>query len=297
MNLILRNISKRYKNVWAVKNFNAEFANGIYGLLGPNGSGKTTLMKIIVDILKPTSGEVLADGENIHTMDERYRDILGYLPQQFGLYKNFTARMFLMYISALKGLDKKMSESKVDEELELVNLSKEGRKKIGTFSGGMKQRLGIAQTLLNDPEIIVLDEPTAGLDPNERVRFRNLLSRISEDRIIILSTHIVSDIEYIANSVLLLKKGELIKSGTPDNLLNEVSGKVWSAVVSSNAVDEIKSKKRIISLARKNDGVEVRIISDEKPLPDAKIESPRFEDVYLYNFEDSGSDTYDTFKM
>ena len=290
MKLVLENISKQYKDKYAVKNLKVELTPGVYGLLGPNGSGKTTLMRIMTDILNPTGGRVILNGEDIKVMGDRYRDILGYLPQNFGIYKDFTAHRFLMYISALKGLDTRSAQRKVDELLELVNLKAVSKKKLGTFSGGMKQRIGIAQALLNDPKILILDEPTTGLDPKERIRFRNLISDMSKDKIIIFSTHIVSDIEYISKEVLLLKDGELIEKDSIDNILRNMENKVWSAVVEENMLNELNKNFKVGNIMRKEKGIEVRIISDEKPLPKAKVEVPRLEDLYMYYFEEEQTD-------
>ncbi|MBU3092639.1 ABC transporter ATP-binding protein [Clostridium sp. CF011] len=290
MKLVLENISKQYKDKYAVKNLKVKLTPGVYGLLGPNGSGKTTLMRIMTDILNPTGGRVILNGEDIKVMGDRYRDILGYLPQNFGIYKDFTAHRFLMYISALKGLDTRSAQRKVDELLELVNLKAVSKKKLGTFSGGMKQRIGIAQALLNDPKILILDEPTTGLDPKERIRFRNLISDMSKDKIIIFSTHIVSDIEYISKEVLLLKNGELIEKDSIDNILKNMENKVWSAIVEENMLNELNKDFKVGNIMRKEKGIEVRIISDEKPLPKAKVEVPRLEDLYMYYFEEEQTD-------
>ncbi|MBZ9606936.1 ATP-binding cassette domain-containing protein [Clostridium estertheticum] len=271
MKLVLENISKQYKNKYAVKNLKVELTPGVYGLLGPNGSGKTTLMRIMTDILNPTGGRVILNGEDIKVMGDRYRDILGYLPQNFGIYKDFTAHRFLMYISALKGLDTRSAPKRVDELLELVNLKAVSKKKLGTFSGGMKQRIGIAQALLNDPKILILDEPTTGLDPKERIRFRNLISDMSKE-------------------VLLLKDGELIEKDSIDNILKNMENKVWSAIVEENMLNELNKDFKVGNIMRKEKGIEVRIISDEKPLPKAKVEVPRLEDLYMYYFEEEQTD-------
>ncbi|KLU62375.1 putative ABC transporter ATP-binding protein YxlF [Peptococcaceae bacterium CEB3] len=286
MNLTIEKVAKRYKDKWAVKDFSTELESGVYGLLGPNGSGKTTLMRILVDILRPTSGRILLDGQDIHVLGDRYRDLLGYLPQDLGFYKNFNARRFLMYIAALKGIPKKEAVKKVDEVLERVNLKEESHRKIGTFSGGMRQRLGIAQAILNDPEIMILDEPTAGLDPRERIRFRNLISELSGRRIVFLSTHIVADIEYIATDTLLMKEGCLIKRGTPSDMTREIRGKVWQMEVPAEVLEEIKDQYKVGSTRRRESGmIEARIISDHKPLPEALSVEPGFEDMYLYYFD------------
>jgi ABC-type multidrug transport system ATPase subunit len=280
------NISKQFGDINAVSNFKAELTEGVYGLLGPNGSGKTTLLRMMADVLKPDEGNIFVDGKDKNVLDEKYREIIGYLPQECGFYRNFTAMRFLMYISALKGIEKDNAAEKSMELLELVNLKDDISRKIGGFSRGMKQRLGIAQALLNDPRILILDEPTSGLDPKERIRFRNLISQISKDRIVILSTHIVTDIEYIAKDVLLIKKGKLIKNETPETLLKGLEGKVFSAIVSSDMLDELQSNMLVSNIIRRETSVEVRIISDNQPFTNAIIERPRLEDVYLYYFQE-----------
>ena len=215
MELIIDRVSKQYKNKIAVDHISAKLQKGVYGLLGENGAGKTTLMRMLCGILKPTSGTITFDG--IDVSEEQYRAVLGYLPQDFGYYPEFTAMDFLLYFAALKGIPKVQAKRKANELLALVSLDDVGRKKIKTFSGGMKQRLGIAQALLNDPKLVILDEPTAGLDPKERVRFRNLIESLGKDSIVLLSTHIVSDIEHIADQVLMMKDGQLIFQGKYDN--------------------------------------------------------------------------------
>ncbi|MDF2674129.1 MAG: transporter ATP-binding protein [Clostridiales bacterium] len=290
MKLKIDGISKQYLYKQALKDFSLELTEGVYGLVGPNGSGKTTLLRIIADVLEPTEGKIMVDGQDKNKLDERYRELLGYLPQDCSFYKNFTAYKFLMYIAALKGLDKDFALKKSMELLKIVNLENESDKKIGTFSGGMRQRLGIAQSLLNDPKILILDEPTSGLDPKERIRFRNLISQISGDRIIILSTHIVSDIEYIAKEVILLKEGQLIRKDQPEILLKELKGKVWSACIPEDALMEMEKDYRIGNVVRRDGGVEVRIISDVKPVNNAVIQEPRLEDMYLYYFDEEVED-------
>jgi ABC-2 type transport system ATP-binding protein len=240
----------------------------------------------MTDILKPTRGRILVNGQDIGILGDKYRDMLGYLPQDFGVYKNFCAKRFLLYIASLKGLDKNAAEHKVEETLKLVNLWDERDKKLGKFSGGMKRRLGIAQALLNDPKVLILDEPTAGLDPKERIRFRNIISEISGNRVVVLSTHIVSDIEFIAKEVILIKQGVLLRKDEPERILKELEDKVWTAVIPEHLLSEFQDKFRIGNIVRKPDGIEIRLIAEEKPLFDARLESPRLEDVYLYYFDE-----------
>ncbi|MDG5789072.1 ABC transporter ATP-binding protein [Evansella sp. AB-P1] len=290
MKLTIENISKQYKDKIAVKGFSAELTEGVYALLGPNGAGKTTLMRMVADILKPTAGRILFNDKDISVMGDQYRDVLGYLPQEFGLYKSFTATRFLMYFASLKGLDKKEAKIRVQEVLQLVNLQGEEKRKLSTFSGGMKRRIGIAQALLNDPKVLIVDEPTAGLDPKERVRFRNLLSEIAADRIVVLSTHIVSDIEYIAKEVLLMKEGELIQHNTLESLLERINGRVWNVVVTKEELPTIQREYKIGNIQRNEKGIEIRIIHDTKPFPNALQVPASLEDVYLYFFHEEVRD-------
>ena len=285
MKLIIENLSKEFKRNMAVNNFQAELTEGVYGLLGPNGSGKTTLMRIMAGILKPSQGRVLVNGQDIEVMGDKYRDMLGYLPQDFGVYKNFSAHRFLAYIASLKDIKKEQTEQKVEEMLKLVNLWDERDKKLGKFSGGMKRRIGIAQALLNDPRILILDEPTSGLDPKERARLRNIISELSIDRIVLFSTHIVSDIEYIAKEIMLIKQGGLIKKDDPQIIMKEIEGKVWTATVPEHSLAELQRQFCVGNIMRRPDGVEVRVIADEKPILNAQQVAPRLEDIYLYYFE------------
>lgn len=287
MELTIDRLTKQYKNKIAVDRFEAKLNEGIYGLLGANGAGKTTLMRMICDIQKPTSGQIKYNGKNIQKLGEDYRDIIGYLPQDFGYYPDFTAYDFLMYISALKGLSKPKAESRVNELLQVVNLEKERKQKIKTFSGGMKQRLGIAQAMLNNPKILILDEPTTGLDPKERVKFRNLISSFSKDKIVILSTHIVSDIEFIADKIIVMKEGQKILSGTPEELIQKLQGKVWKCLAySRQEVDDLNSEHCIINIHQEKDFVELRIVSAEKPNLTAVNIEPNLEDLYLAYFQE-----------
>lgn len=231
MELRLDRLTKQFGSAIAVDRLSATLTPGVYGLLGANGAGKTTLMRMICDVLKPTSGSVVWNGAPIERLGERYRSVLGYLPQDFGYYPDFSALDFMLYLSALKGLDSKAAKRRSMELLDLVGLKNVAKRKVKTFSGGMKQRLGIAQAVINDPQVLVLDEPTAGLDPKERVRFRNLISALAQDKVVILSTHIVSDVEYIADEILIMRAGQIVASGTIEEILAQVSGvvgNVWS---------------------------------------------------------------------
>ncbi|MGO4541722.1 ABC transporter ATP-binding protein [Paenibacillus sp. 2TAB19] len=286
MKLSIERISKQFGRKRALENVTCELTEGLYGFLGANGSGKTTLMRILASVLRPSSGRVLLDGVDISVMNERYRDLLGYLPQHMGLYRNFTVQKFLFYIAALKGLDKKQAELKIDELLEAVHLTAEKRKKVGKLSGGMKQRVGIAQALLNDPKILIVDEPTAGLDPKERIRFRNLLQTIAADRIVLLSTHIVSDIEYVAKEILVMKNGMLIQKAEPQKLLDRLHGKVWTIEASIGEVGALQARHKVSSLINAGDRISVRILSEHKPDERAAEATPDLEDLYLYYFDE-----------
>lgn len=284
MELSVRNLTKDFGDKYAVNNVSFNLTHGVYGLLGPNGAGKTTLMKMLVDILDPSSGEVLLDGVNIKELGASYRDKLGYMPQDIGVYKNFHARKFLKYIAALKGITGKVADQKIEELLDLVGLKDIGKKKLGSFSGGMLRRIGIAQTLLNDPQILILDEPTAGLDPQERIRFRNIISELSENRIVLLSTHIISDMEFIAGEVIIMRDGTVLKIDTTERLLQEVEGKVWTAVVAHSDLNKIKKQFTIGNIIQRSDGIGIRIIRDQKPEFLCEPAKPILEDVFSYYF-------------
>ncbi|WP_075619891.1 ABC transporter ATP-binding protein [Paenisporosarcina indica] len=286
MNLTINNVSKNFKNKKALNYINLELTTGVYGILGANGSGKTTLMRILASVMKPSSGKILFNGKDIALMDHEYRDLIGYLPQHVGLYKNFTAEKFLKYIASLKGLSKKEANEKVNEVMSLVGLLDHRKEKVGKFSGGMKRRVGIAQALLNNPKILIVDEPTAGLDPKERIRFRNLVSKISADRIVLLSTHIVSDIEFIAKEVLILKEGQLIKKETPQKLLQGIENKVWSISVEEKDISYFQEHYQVGNIMRDQDKFELRIVSDSKPYKNAENVVPNLEDLYLFYFEE-----------
>lgn len=288
MSLTVENINKRFKNNHVLKNVSFELTEGVYGLLGANGSGKTTLMRIIASVAKPTSGTVKYNKVDIAVLDEKYREVLGYMPQHLGFYKNYTAEKFLLYIASLKGLEVNLAKEKVAELIELVNLTDKGNKKIKTFSGGMKRRLGIAQALLNDPKVLIVDEPTAGLDPKERIRFRNLLSKISSNRIVLLSTHIVTDIEYIAKEIMILRDGELLHKKDPISLLGFLKDKVWLLQVKGEEVDAYQEKFKVGNIVTKGEFVELRIISENKVHQQAVPATPNLEDLYLYYFDKVG---------
>ncbi|KKY02016.1 MULTISPECIES: ABC transporter ATP-binding protein [Paraclostridium] len=281
------NLTKSYKYKNANENINLVLESGVYGLLGPNGAGKTTLMKQIATLKQPTSGKILYNGKDINTLDENYRAIVGYLPQDFDAYKNFSAKEFLLYIGALKGMDKSIAKEKTDKLLKLVGLYDVRNKAISKFSGGMKRRVGIAQALLNDPKILILDEPTAGLDPQERARFRNLLSQIGKETIVILSTHIISDIESVAKETIMIKDGKVLLQGTHKEILDDMNGKVYSIKVKNESeVYAIQNKYKVVSVQRGVDDIELRVISENLIKGfDAKSIEPRFEDVYMFYFD------------
>lgn len=284
MELEIKSLTKKFKDKTAVDNFSVTLKPGIFGLLGPNGSGKTTLMRMIADVIKESEGNIYLNGHDKDELGEDYRDIIGYLPQDIGFYGNFTAEKFLYYVSALKGINKKDAEKKINDLLAFVNLEKDRKRKIKGFSGGMKQRLGIAQALLNDPKILILDEPTAGLDPNERIRFKNLVSRLSKDRIVILSTHIVSDIEFLANEILIMDKGKLVVKDTPSKLIENIRGRVWKMNVSEEELPAINMEYKVANTCLENDNVAVRIVGDKKPSQNAEEQNPNLEDLFLYYF-------------
>ena len=286
--LEIRNISKTYKKgaVKALDNFNVVLTPGVYGLLGPNGAGKSTLMNIITDNLNADSGDVLYDGENIKKLGKNYRSVLGYMPQQQGLYDDFTLNRFLWYMAALKGLKKKEAKKKISQLLETVNLTDAAHKKLGAFSGGMKQRALIAQALLNEPKILILDEPTAGLDPKERIRIRNFISEIAEDKIVLISTHVVSDIEFIAKEIILLKSGQLVSHDTCTNLTKEIENKVFEVEINKEELKYFQDNYRVSNLYHNDEKIIVRLVTDIPP-ENYKIQSVKatLEDLYLYVFE------------
>lgn len=284
MELEILGLTKTFQEITAVNNVSYTLTNGVYGLLGVNGAGKTTLMRMMCTLLKPSSGTITWDGQDIFAMDGDYRKLLGYLPQDFGYYPDFSVYDYLVYISSIKGLRPIVAKKRIDTLLKQVGLEKVKNKKMKKLSGGMKRRVGIAQAMLNNPQILILDEPTAGLDPNERIRFRNLISELSEDRIVLLSTHIVSDVEYIANEILLMKNGEITMSGSADELIGSMPGKVWSCEVSKAEIDELMRKYKVSNIKTIHGGAELRILSSEKPTANATLEPVSLEDVFLYYF-------------
>lgn len=285
--LTLNNVSKNFGKFTAVENISLNMDNGLYALLAPNGAGKTTIIKMITTLLNPTEGEILYDGVNIKKMGAAYRELLGYLPQDFGYYKNNTPKQYLSYLAALKGVPKKETAEKIDYLLEMVGLSENADKKMKKFSGGMIQRVGIAQAMLNDPKILILDEPTAGLDPKERVRFRNIISVLSKDRIVILSTHIVSDIESIANQVILIRDKHIYKMDSVANICNELSGKVFEMQVSDKEYEKMEEKYIVLSARQEKGYMTIRVFdeADDGTDNDNKVSvSPNLEDVFLVNY-------------
>jgi ABC-2 type transport system ATP-binding protein len=284
MVLSLDRLTKTFGNKIAVDNLSMEMRPGVCGLVGANGAGKTTLMRMISAILEPTCGEVLLDGKSVADMGADYRDMLGYLPQDFGYYPHYTAKDYLLYIAVLKGIPRREAMKKSKQLLDSVGLRDVSNKKIRTFSGGMKQRLGIAQALLNDPRILILDEPTSGLDPKERVRFRNLISSFANDRIVLLSTHIVSDVEAIADRVFVMKNGRIVSDGSIHELLEEVEGHVWEIAVDPADTEKWEAETTVANLRREDDKTILRIISETTPADNAVRVSATLEDLYLYHF-------------
>jgi len=289
LTLNIENVGKQYtRTFWGLSHFSLSLRPGVLGLLGPNGAGKSTLMRILATITKPTTGKVTWNGKDIAKSPDGLREVLGYLPQDFGIYPNLTPVEFLEYLAAIKGLDGKTARRRIDELLQIVNLVDARKRPLGDFSGGMKQRVGIAQALLNDPRLLIVDEPTAGLDPEERARFRNLLSDLSSDRIVILSTHIVSDVEATASMIALISKGRLLRYSAPEMLLQELQGQVWEWMVSYDDLPVLRSQYRFSSQVRRGDGVHVRSVSEAHPSPEAVSVEPNLEDVYLHTMNGAG---------
>ena len=282
MKLVIEGVSKQYGGkLWGLRDLRMEIGPGVVGLLGPNGAGKSTLMRILATVTRPTEGRVLWNDADIARTPDGLRSVLGYLPQDFGVYPHLTAREFLEYLAAAKGMDAGAARRRIDELLGVVNLGEVRDRALGGFSGGMKQRVGIAQALLNDPQLLIVDEPTAGLDPEERVRFRNLLSELSGERIVILSTHIVSDVEAIATDIAILGGGRLLAHAAPEDLLRAVEGRVWEWVIPSAELPAARQQFQISGSVRRGDGVHVRVVAAERPGAGAVAVAPSLEDAYL----------------
>lgn len=288
MELKISRVTKQFLEKIAVDRVSLSMKPGVYGLLGANGAGKTTLLRMICGVLTPDSGEISLDRFSVK--EEEYRNCLGYLPQKFGYYPNFTAWDFLMYMAALKGIPRNRAKVRIEELLEAVNLKGSEKKKITAFSGGMKQRLGIAQALLNNPKLLVLDEPTAGLDPKERVKFRNMISRLGKDRIVLLSTHIVSDVEYIADEILLMKEGSILHKGSLPEILKPIEGKVWECRVNPSEEAQILEQYTVVNMREDVQGTFLRVVGEESPSEDAVSVEAALEDLYLYYFAGEGGE-------
>lgn len=291
MKLTIDRLTREFGPKIAVDRVSTTLVPGVYGLLGANGAGKTTLMRMVCGVLRPTSGEVRYDGVPIARMGDEYRALLGYLPQDFGYYPEFTALDFMEYMAALKGLSRRAARDRSLALLERVGLGGEERRRIRTFSGGMRQRLGIAQAVLNDPEVLVLDEPTAGLDPKERVRFRNLISGLSQDKVVLLSTHIVSDVEHIADEILVMRAGSVVLSGRPAELVAEVEGRVWEVIVPAGQAEALEAALTVDNVRHLEGGrMLLRYVADEPKAPGSVLAEPTLEDLYLYVFRDTATE-------
>lgn len=288
MELQLQHLCKQYGEKRAVNDVTATLSPGVYGLLGANGAGKSTLMRMICGVLKPTSGYIRLNGKTIEDLGEHYYAQLGYMPQDFGFYPDFTAREFMRYMAAVKGIDRRKVKSRTEELLHMVNLTEVADKKVKSYSGGMKQRLGIAQAELNNPSILILDEPTAGLDPKERVRFRNLISDFAKEKIVILSTHIVSDVSYIADTILMMKQGQFLLQEPMDTVTDSIRGKVWEFLADNRKAAECSRAYSVVNLHHENNMVRLRIVAEAAPTADAYTVEPSLEDLFLYHF---GEDT------
>ena len=290
MKLTIKHLSKQYRrDFWGLLDFDLELGPGVIGLLGPNGAGKSTLMRMLATITKPTEGTIKWNDVDIAKSPDTIRTILGYLPQDFGVYPNLNAVEFLEYMAAIKGLDAKSARRRIDELLLVVNLKDAAKRPLGGYSGGMKQRVGIAQALLNDPQLLIVDEPTVGLDPEERVRFRNLLSDLSGQRVVILSTHIVSDVEATATEIVIINQGHKLQHAVPEKLLNILDGKVWQWIIPSAELPALKQEYIVSGMVRHSEGVQVRVVSEAMPSSSAQAILPSLEDVYLYLVSPNGA--------
>lgn len=293
MELKMSNLTKEFRDMTAVKNVSYTMTTGVYGLLGVNGAGKTTLMRMLCTLLKPTGGSITWDGEDIFEMDGKYRKILGYLPQDFGYYPDFTVYDYLMYIASIKGVRPAAARQRIKLLLDQVGMKKAAKRKMKKLSGGMKRRIGIAQAMLGDPKILILDEPTAGLDPNERIRFRNLISELAGERLVLISTHIVSDIEYIANEILLMQGGEIKASGTAEELLSAMPEEVWSLEVEKKEIERYMRNYKVSNVKTIPGGAVLRLIASEKPSSRAVREEATLEDLFLDYFGERAGENDD----
>lgn len=289
--LTVNSVSKNFGSHAVLKDVQLEFSNGVYGLLAPNGAGKTTLIKMLTTLLHPGKGEILYSGQNILSMGEAYRELIGYLPQDFGYYKNYTPYQYLQYLAALKGISKKEADEKIPHLMKLVALEGAVKKKMGKFSGGMIQRVGIAQAMLNDPKILILDEPTAGLDPKERVRFRNLLSDLARDRIVILSTHIVSDVESIANEIIMIKDAKVLYKDSIANICQRLDGKVFEAEIEFSEAADFRRNFLSLSERQEQGRMNIRFMAEERQSAHWKQVQPVLEDIFLYEYRDESGFT------
>ena len=290
MKLVIEHLSKQYRrDFWGLHDFSLELGPGVIGLLGPNGAGKSTLMRMLATITQPSEGTIQWNDTDIVKSPDTLRAVLGYLPQDFGVYPNLTALEFLEYMAAIKGLDAKSARRRIDELLIVVNLVQAAKRPLGGYSGGMKQRVGIAQALLNDPQLLIVDEPTVGLDPEERVRFRNLLSDLSGERIILLSTHIVSDVEATATEIVIINKGHKLQHAAPEQFLQLLENKVWQWTTTSEALPALKQKYIISGTVRHNAGIQIRAVAEVAPTPEAQCVPPNLEDVYLSLVSQNGA--------
>ncbi len=291
MALILDGLTKTFSSFPAVNNLSYTMDTGVYGLLGVNGAGKTTLMRMLCTLLTPTSGTITWDGPDIFSLGSAYRNLLGYLPQDFGYYPDFSVQDYLLYIASIKGLRPATARQRMQSLLDQVGLTQVRRQKMKKLSGGMKRRAGIAQAMLNDPKILILDEPTAGLDPKERIRFRNLISELAENRLVLLSTHIVSDVEYIADQILLMKDGSLVHHGTSQQLLAAAPTQVWTCTVPRAQADQLLHQYPVVNLKTLPQGVQLRVLSQTPPTPEAHPAEMTLEDLFLHYFGETAGET------
>ena len=294
MELELRNVSKEFDGVSAVSGVSVTMRKGVYGLLGVNGAGKTTLMRMLCTLIRPTAGEILWEGSDILEMGADYRDILGYLPQDFGYYPDLSVTDYMMYIASIKGIRPGAARKRTGQLLGQVGMAKYEKRKMKTLSGGMARRVGIAQAMLNNPKVLVLDEPTAGLDPNERIRFRNLISELAEDRLVLLSTHIVSDVEFIANRIMLMKSGKICYQGTTEKLLSSMDESVWHCTVPKREVNDLVKRYLVGNVKSAPGGAELRILAKEPPAEQSVREEATLEDAFLLYFGEKVGGTDDT---